>query len=210
MEQLSFWNARYASAGEDYLFGQNANAYLKSYRDFIIANGNSAFFLADGEGRNSVWLAQQGMNVSACDISAVAIEKAKKLASQFNVTPNFICMDFLNTDFEKNLSNIQFDWVIGIFIQFTDALSRVHQFNRMKELTKPGGFILLQGYSPKQLEFKTGGPSSLENLYTDEILKVAFSDWKIHHLNFYEDELNEGVGHLGRSALAGLLAQKPL
>lgn len=210
MDQASFWTDRYASVGEDYLFGTQANAYLESYRDFIVANGNSAFFIADGEGRNSVWLAQQGINVTACDISALAIEKAKKLASRFNVMPNYLCMDMLTADFETGLSDCQFDWVIGIFIQFTDALGRVKQFKRMKKLTKPGGFILLQGYSTQQLEFKTGGPASVENLYTDTILKTLFADWRVLDLKFYEAELKEGVGHDGCSALVGLLAQKPL
>jgi SAM-dependent methyltransferase len=210
MDQAAFWTNRYASVGEEYLFGVEVNAYLKSHRDLIVAQGKSAFLVGDGEGRNSVWLAQQGLNVTACDISALAIEKAQKLSSCFNVNPQYLCMDMLAADLDEILPNSQFDWVIGVFIQFTNSLTRVEQFNRMKKLTKPGGFILLLGYTPKQLEYKTGGPSLIENLYTEDMLKVAFADWKIDELKVFESELSEGMGHQGISALIGMIAQKPI
>jgi len=70
----------------------------------------------------------------------------------------------------------------------------------MKQLTRPGGRILLQGYTPKQLEYRTGGPSAVENLYTPEILREAFADWQIEELVEYEEDVNEGAGHRGRSA----------
>lgn len=102
-----------------------------------------------------------------------------------------------------------FDWVIGIFIQFVGPEERYRQFAVLKQLTSPGGCILLQGYTPKQLEYKTGGPPTLENLYTQEILLTAFADWEILELVEYEDDISEGVGHKGRSALIGLVARKP-
>jgi hypothetical protein len=79
----------------------------------------------------------------------------------------------------------------------------------MKQLAAPGGRILLQGYTPKQLDFGTGGPSTVENLYTREMLLAAFADWEIEELVEYEDEISEGTGHKGRSALIGLIALKP-
>ena len=79
----------------------------------------------------------------------------------------------------------------------------------MKQLTAPGGRILLQGYTPKQLEYKTGGPSTIENLYTPDFLREAFSGWTIEELVEYEDELSEGIAHKGRSALIGVIARKP-
>ena len=79
----------------------------------------------------------------------------------------------------------------------------------MKQLTRPGGRILLQGYTVKQLEYRTGGPSAAENLYTDDILRDAFADWEIEELVEYEEDITEGTGHKGRSALIGLVARKP-
>ena len=101
-----------------------------------------------------------------------------------------------------------FDWVVGIFTQFTDAAARVRQFAAMQVLTRPGGRILLQGYTPKQHEFGTGGPSAIENLYTEALLRAAFADWSIEELVEYEDEITEGFAHQGRSALIGMVARE--
>ena len=102
-----------------------------------------------------------------------------------------------------------FDWVIGVFIQFTGAVDRLRQFAAMKQLTARGGRILLQGYTPKQLDYATGGPGVLENLYTADILREAFAEWVVEELVEYEEEIVEGYGHKGRSALIGLVARKP-
>ncbi|MDD5177057.1 MAG: hypothetical protein PHQ05_11620 [Sterolibacterium sp.] len=79
----------------------------------------------------------------------------------------------------------------------------------MKTATRPGGHILLHGYTPRQLEYKTGGSSALENLYTPDVLRTGFPDWMIDELVEYEDEIEEGSGHRGRSALIGMVAKKP-
>ena len=208
MSQAQFWSDRYSSLGDQYLFGVEPNHYLKLHRDLIVSNGKSALVVADGEGRNSVWLSEQGLDVTACDISPVAIEKAKRLSASRDVRSEFICADMLSAEFSEMYLEKQFDWVIGIFIQFTNPEERVKQFNLMKNLTCRGGRILLQGYTPKQLDYKTGGPSNLENLYTAEMLKAEFSDWEIEELNEYEEVISEGVGHNGISALVGMVARK--
>ena len=85
---------------------------------------------------------------------------------------------------------------------------RIHVFAKLWQALRPGGFLFLQGYTPKQLDYKTGGPSALENLYTPELLRNLLADWNILRLDAYEAELAEGIGHQGRSALIGLLAKK--
>lgn len=165
--------------------------------------------MADGEGRNSVWLAEQGLEVTAVEISAVAMEKARRLAAGRGVMINFLQADMLAPDWPPPPMHGMFDWVIGVFIQFTGPTERERQFAAMKRLTARGGRILLQGYTPKQLGHGTGGPGVLENLYTAEILRAAFGDWEIEELVDYEDEIAEGHGHKGRSALIGMVARKP-
>ena len=209
MSQEQFWSSRYRDAGDQYLFGLEPNHYLESHRDLILNTGKSAMLIADGEGRNSVWLAEQGMSVVACDISHVAIEKARKLSSARKAVLDFICADILASEFQLIHAVQQFDWVIGIFIQFTDAQLRIKQFELMKRLTQPGGRVLLQGYTPQQLEYRTGGPSAIENLYTKEILESAFCDWEIEEIVEYEALVAEGLGHQGISALIGMIARKP-
>ena len=208
MNQAKIWSERYKSVGDQYLFGIEPNRYLKSHRELILANGKSALLVADGEGRNSIWLSEQGLKVTACDISPVAIEKAKRLSASRKVRSDFICADMLSAEFSEMHLEKRFDWVIGIFIQFTNPEDRLKQFNLMKSLTCRGGRILLQGYTPKQLDYKTGGPSNFENLYTAEMLKAEFSDWTIEELKEYEDDISEGIGHNGTSALIGLIAKK--
>lgn len=208
MNQEILWNNRYRDAGEQYLFGTEPSHFLAN-RAEIFKKGEFALSLADGEGRNSVWLADKGLNVTAVEISSVAINKAKALASERHVEINFILSDMLFHQWdEANLIN-KSDWVIGIFIQFVGREGMAQQFEVMKRLTRPGGKILLHGYTPKQLEYKTGGPSDIQNLYTKEILLDAFSDWEIEELVAYEDNISEGTGHHGQSALIGLIAKKP-
>ena len=208
MSQESRWSQRYRDAGEAYLFGTAPNRFL-ARRAGLLRNGRTALSVADGEGRNSVWLAEQGLDVTAVEISAVAVEKARRLAAGRQVNVNFVLADMLAPDWPPDRLHDAFDWVIGIFIQFVGASERQRQFAAMKKLTSPGGRILLQGYTPDQLAFGTGGPSVLENLYTRETLRAAFDDWAIEELVEYEDEISEGTGHQGRSALLGLVARKP-
>ena len=208
MDQKSIWSQRYGDAGEHYLFGTEPNRFL-AHRSALLENGQTALSIADGEGRNSVWLAEQGLRVTAIEIAPVAIEKARRLAAGRQVDVDFILADMLAADWPPDALKESFDWVIGVFIQFVNGADRERQFAVMKQLTRPGGCILLQGYTPKQLEYKTGGPSTIENLYTPDFMREAFAGWTIEELVEYEDELSEGVAHKGRSALIGVIARKP-
>jgi SAM-dependent methyltransferase len=200
----AFWSARYRDAGDDYLFGTAPNKFLAAQAGYFGA-GVSVLSVADGEGRNSVWLAEQGCAVTATEISPVALEKAAKLARARQVAVDFIQADIFNWDWPQNA----FDVVVGIFIQFAGPAERPRQLAGMKEAVKPGGLLLLQGYTPKQLDYRTGGPSAVENLYTEPMLREAFADWEIVLLREHEDSIEEGCAHIGRSALIDLVARKP-
>lgn len=208
MDQDSIWSKRYRDVGKAYLFGTEPNRFL-ARREALLQNGSNAVSIADGEGRNSVWLAELGLEVTGIEISAVAIEKARHLAAARKIDVRFIQADMLAPGWPPTEMQDAFDWVVGIFIQFVGPEWRERQFEAMKQLTRPGGRILLQGYTPEQLEFRTGGPSAVENLYTADILRAAFADWEIEELVEYEDTLAEGTGHVGRSALIGMVARRP-
>lgn len=207
MNQEIRWSQRYREAGDEYLFGTAANRFLVHRAD-LLQSGRTALSVADGEGRNSVWLAEQGLDVTAVEISSVAIEKARRLAAGRNVEVRFVQADMLASDWPPAEMHDAFDWVVGIFIQFVGPEERERQFAAMKRLTRSGGRLLLHGYSPMQLAFGTGGPSAVENLYTRQMLLAAFADWQVEELVEYEDEIAEGTGHKGRSALIGLVARK--
>ena len=200
----AFWSARYRDAGDDYLFGTAPNKFLASQAERFSA-GMKVLAVADGEGRNSVWLAEQGCAVTATEISPVALEKAAKLARGRHVVVDFMQADILAWTWPM----AAFDAVVGIFIQFVGPAERAHQLAGMKQAVKPGGLLFLQGYMPKQLEYGTGGPSAVENLYTEALLREIFSDWEIVLLHEHEDLIDEGRGHSGRSALIDLIARKP-
>ena len=204
IDHEAHWSARYRDAGDDYLFGTAPNKFLAAQADHFGAE-MSVLSVADGEGRNSVWLAEQGCTVTATEISPVALEKAAKLARARGVAVDFLLADILNWDWP----HAEFDAVVGIFIQFATAAERPRQLAGMKQAVKSGGLLFLEGYTPKQLEYRTGGPSAVENLYTAEMLAEVFADWEIIALHEHEDTITEGSAHAGRSALIDLVARKP-
>ncbi|MCE9569620.1 MAG: class I SAM-dependent methyltransferase [Rhodocyclales bacterium] len=164
MNQEVMWSKRYRDAGEHYLFGTEPNRFL-AHRAERLQDGKTALSVADGEGRNSVWLAEQGLDVTAVEISSIAVEKARRLAAGRDAAVDFVLADMLAADWPPADLHEGFDWVVGIFIQFVGPEDRKRQFAAMKQLTRPGGRILLQGYTPKQLDYRTGGPSAVENLF---------------------------------------------
>ena len=196
------WDARFSS--DEYIFGTEPNVWLAQHAD-LFKPGMRVLAVADGEGRNSVWMAQQGLQVDAFDISPVGIEKAKKLATQQGVEVNFSIHGVEDYPWTTG----DYDAVVAIFIQFADPDTRATLFKRMKSALKPDGVVLLQGYTPKQLEYKTGGPPNLSHLYTEELLQDAFGDLDVSELTSYEQVLTEGTQHHGQSALIGLVARRP-
>lgn len=197
------WDRRYA--GDDYVFGTAPNAFLASEADRLAA-GTSALAVADGEGRNGVWLAERGLDVLSVDASAVALAKARRLAESRGVRISTELVDLTAWDWPAEA----FDAVVAIFIQFVGPAGREAIFAGMRRALKPGGLLLLQGYRPEQLAYGTGGPKAIENLYTRDLLERAFGDFEILSLREHDDEVQEGSGHSGRSALIDLVARKPV
>ena len=201
MTPPSRWDARYA--GDDYLFGQAPNAFLAA-QVARLPTGGSALALADGEGRNGVWLAEQGLEVLSVDSSSVAQEKARRLARTRGVDLRLELADLETWPFPER----RFDVIAGIFIQFAGPALRTQLFAAIKRGLKPGGLLLLEGYRPEQLEYGTGGPPIAENLYTEPMLREAFGDLEVVELASYDAEIREGAAHNGMSALIDLVARQ--
>ena len=195
------WNRRYA--GDDFLFGTEPNAWLREHTGSLPSAGH-ILSVADGEGRNSVWLAQQGFQVDAFDIAHRAVEKARAFAQRQGVSVDFAVADVDGFAWPE----AAYDGVAAIFVQFADPDTRARLFERIVRSLKPGGVLVLQGYTPKQLDYRTGGPPILSHLYTRDLLESAFSDLSIIELREYEAEVREGQGHSGQSALIGLVARR--
>ncbi|WP_332826354.1 SAM-dependent methyltransferase [Ramlibacter sp.] len=195
------WNRRFSESG--YLFGTEPNGWLVEHADLWEA-GQRVLSIADGEGRNSVWLAQRGLTVDAFDISEVGVRKARDFARITGVRVNFAIADIAQLRWPQNI----YDGVAAIFFQFADPALRARIFQGIVNCLKPGGTLVLQGYTPKQLEYRTGGPPFASHMYTPELLREAFAGMEILELREYEADLAEGNGHKGHSALIGMVARK--
>jgi len=199
----SFWDARFEAP--EYIFGTVPNRFLA--REAIrLPSGARILDIACGEGRNAVWLAGQGCEVTGFDVSPVALDKARRLAAEKQVQVSWHQADVRSWDWAPEV----FDAVACIFIQFASPEERTRLFQGFRETLRPGGFVLLQGYTPKQLEYRTGGPGDIAHLYTEALLRSAFEGWELLLLREYEDELAEGTKHVGRSALIEMVARKPV
>ncbi|HNH23710.1 MAG TPA: class I SAM-dependent methyltransferase, partial [Accumulibacter sp.] len=140
IDQESLWSERYRATGEDYLFGTAPNRFL-ARRQPLLTNGATAIAIADGEGRNSVWLAEQGLTTTAVEISPVALAKARRLAAGRQVAVRFLLADMLAEDWPPAELVEAFDWVVAIFIQFVGPAERRRQFAILRQLTRRGGRV---------------------------------------------------------------------
>ncbi len=198
----AFWDQRFAAP--EYIFGTEPNRFLASQAHRLVA-GMRVLDIACGEGRNAVWLAAQGCRVTAFDISPLALAKAGRLADERRVEVEFREASVDDWRWEP----AAFDAVACIFIQFAEPAQRARLFDGFHAALGPGGLVLLQGYTPKQLDYRTGGPGQLSHLYTAPMLREAFARFEILELREHEEDLAEGSKHVGRSALVDLVARRP-
>lgn len=199
-EPGAFWDAKYA--GADYVYGTEANAWLRAQAD-LLGPGKSALAIADGEGRNSVWLAEQGLRVTAVDVSPRALAKAAALAQARGVAVELVEADLRSWIWPQD----RFDVAVSIFAHFPSEVRRTIHSRLLRSLRR-GGIVILEAYSPYQCIFQTGGPADLDLLYTAYRLQQDFADAEVLHLEETITELAEGTGHHGTSAVTRLLARR--
>ena len=201
MSELARWNERFSAPG--YLFGTQPNAFLKG-EAHRLKPGATALSIADGEGRNGVFLASLGLDVLAVDFSAVALAKSRELAARRGVGLRTEQVDLLRWTWPT----AAFDVVVAIFIQFASETERPPLFAGIKQTLRPGGLLLMQGYRPEQLAYGTGGPKEIGNLYTRALLETSFADFAELAIREHDDVVQEGSGHAGMSALIDLVGKK--
>jgi cyclopropane fatty-acyl-phospholipid synthase-like methyltransferase len=197
--ELERWETRFSSRG--YLFGKEPNAFLKAQAHRLRA-GQTALSVADGEGRNGVWLAEQGLDVLAIDFSATALAKA--LAQERGVGLRTEVADVTKWRWPE----AAFDVIAAIFVQVLFPAERPVFFANLKRALKTGGLLLMQGYRPEQLAYRTGGPPEAERMYTRSILEEGFGDMAELEIREHDSTISEGTGHVGMSALIDLVGRK--
>lgn len=196
----NIWNQRYNQ--EEFVYGKEPNDFL--LQKFSAIPKGKVLFLAEGEGRNAVFLAkQQGYEVTAMDSSAVGMEKARQLAQEEGVKLETVVADL--NDFD--LGTEQWDGIVSIFCHLPfDLRAKVHK--KIIQALKKGGVLLAESYTQKQLEYATGGPKSKDLLVTMEALKKELSGLHFVHLLETVREVHEGKLHFGKGAVIQVIAVK--
>ena len=214
---VAAWNDRFSV--DEYIFGKDPNAFLAREVERL-KPGSKVLCVADGEGRNGVWLAERGFRVHAIDGSEVALKRSKALARERGVhvyggaaelgaagAKPGIYHELVDVD-TWQWPHATYDAVVAIFIQFATAETRPALFTNIANSLVDGGLLLLEGYATKQLQYGTGGPPNLEQLYTTGLLSKSFPTMRIEVLAEYDQEIAEGDRHKGMSALIDLVATK--
>jgi SAM-dependent methyltransferase len=201
LSEYARWEGRYGVP--EYIFGKEPNYFLASCKP-LLPKAGKALAVADGEARNGVWLAERGLDIVSLDFSETAQAKAAALAKERGVKISFVHGDVHSFAYP----DAAFDVVVEIFTQFSSPADRAKKWAGMRKSLKPGGLLIIQGYTPKQLQYGTGGPKEIENLYTRAMLEQAFHDLRDVTITEEEREIHEGTSHGGMSAVINFTGWK--
>jgi len=202
---IEFWNNRYKDT--DYAYGIQPNEFLKNTVLNLSTKGK-ALLPCEGEGRNAVFLAKNGFDVTAFDSSNEGKKKAFKLAKREGVNINYTICDFETFKFQDEY----FDVISLVYAHFSPNVREVYHQQLIKAL-KPGGTIIIEGFSKDNLLLskknpKIGGPQKIDLLYDESTLKNDFKSLNIIQLKQITVELNEGKYHIGESSVVRMIAKK--
>lgn len=186
---------------DKYVYGKSPNDFLKA--NFKSLPKGKTLLLAEGEGRNAVFLAKHGFDATAVDISHVALQKAKKLADENGVEIELICEDLTKFDMGEN----RWDSIISIFCHLPSQ-QRADLYKKVQLALKPKGTFLLEGYTPKQLKYKTGGPPTEDMMVSKEILLNELPKLEFAYLKELDREIHEGINHHGLGAVVQAIGFK--
>ncbi len=196
----SFWDERYAEP--ELAYGDAPNDFLREVASRIPAGG-TVLCLAEGQGRNAVYLAEQGFEVTAVDASKVGMERAQKLAQERGVKITTIAADLAEYPIDAGM----WDGIVSIFGHLPPPLrARVHR-DAVAGL-RPGGVLILEAYTPRQLEFKTGGPPVTDLLMTLDVLRGELEGMQLEIARELDRDVHEGKYHAGRAAVVQILGVK--
>lgn len=194
------WDERYSAEG--YFYGSEPNDFLRSQAGRIRPRGD-VLCLAEGEGRNAVFLAAQGLHVTAVDGSQAGFIKLKELAAQKHTSVETVCADL--ADYDMGVE--KWDAIISIWCHLPAEL-RADVHGRAVKALRHGGVFVLEAYTPRQLQYKTGGPPVTELLMTLDALRLELSGLDFLHGVELEREIHEGRGHTGLSAVVQIVARR--
>ncbi len=199
-DKVKPWNDRYS--GADFYYGTEPNDFLKECASQIPAQGK-VLCLAEGEGRNAVYLACLGYGVTAVDQSEEGLKKLKQLAEKHNVQIETIVADLNEFEIAENY----WDSIVSIWCHVPPVLRKRLHADIVNGL-KSDGILILESYHPRQLDFKTGGPPVADLMMTKENLEIELEGLNFKTLQEIERDVQEGKGHSGMGAVTRCLAIK--
>ena len=193
------WDERYNT--EEYVYGKEPNGFLEKH--YSTLPKGKVLSVAEGEGRNAVFLAQQSYVVTAVDGSEIGLEKARKLAAENDVSIEWIHADLADFD----LGEDAWDGIVSIFCPLPSVL-RKELYRKVVRALKPGGVFFLEAYTPEQLKHGTGGGSNVDSMQTAASLRQELEGLNFHHLVEIEREVVEGIFHTGLASVVQAIAMK--
>lgn len=193
------WNERYATG--EFAYGKEPNRFLAEAEPAF--SGKDILCVADGEGRNGVWLAQKGYNVTSIDYAQAGIDKINRFAEAQGVSIKTYCADL----FKISLKKETFDGVVVIYSHFNENDSTV-LFEKYKYSLKSNGIIIFEVYSKNQLGNTSGGPRNIDLLYDINFIKNSFKDMEMIRCEEKEITLAEGPLHQGKANVIRMIAKK--
>ena len=198
---MNQWHSRFQA--EKYVYGKEPNVFLFEIQKKLPLTGD-VLAIAEGEGRNAVFLAEQGLNVTTWDYAESGLQKTKRLADERGVSVKTQLVDLNVAAWEKD----QWDEIVCVFGHFPAEL-REKTLRGVKEAVKPGGYFVTEVYSHYQIPYKSGGPKDLNFLYAPEEFIQTFNDWRIVHFFMGEVIRNEGDLHNGLAHVIQFVGQRP-
>ena len=196
-----FWDERFKS--DEYIYGVKPNSFFEESIKRLKIKGE-ILFPAEGEGRNAVYAAKQGLNTTAFDLSIEGKNKALKLARKNNVSINYLVGDLENIGLKDN----SFDAIVLIFAHFNPSI-RANFHSIFSKLLKKGGVLILEGFSKNNLDMdNNNGPKSLDLLFTKNIISNDFSGLNTISISEEIVDIDEGNYHVGKSSVIRYIGVK--
>jgi len=194
------WDEKYRNS--QFVYGTSPNDFLRENVHHFVPEGK-ILCIAEGEGRNAVWLAELGFKVTAVDASEIGLAKGRALAKSKGVSVHWVHADLQ----DYNPGTKVWDGVVAIFAHLPPDL-RLRMHADCVESLKIGGILLLEAYTPEQLNFRTGGPINVDWLMTPELLQNELQGLTFDRLQKTEREIIEGIGHTGMGSVVQVIGQR--
>jgi SAM-dependent methyltransferase len=196
---LDQWNERFGA--DEYAYGEQPNAFIEAQAHRF--NGKRIVAFAEGEGRNAVFLARQGYQVTAWDYAENGLKKTEKLAERFQVK---VVTEKKDLVYDPVPSEV-YDGAIMVFGHFPKADQR-KVFNKLLAVVKLGGIVMMEVYSEEQIRYQTGGPKAVDLLYSPEDVLAWSSGFKVLHFFYGEQRRDEGLFHTGMGHVIQVILAK--